>query len=315
MTMKNIYCLSYKASTNLGDEIQTLAALNVLKKLGIKCDGFVDRDNPQITDKVNLLVNGFIPQSSLESKISNDNINPIFNNFHLNYRCLDNTLSKSINQLKRFAPIGCRDRGTHDLLQKHDVDSFFNYCLTLTFERRKKEPNNGKIVVVDLDSFVPIPKNIKKKERMYVTHEAVNHYSHSTKMIMAQELLDLYRDQASLVITSKLHCALPCVAMGIPVILFGDHTEPRMKLAEEVIPIHPYVVLDDVYTAAKLLPYINKRKIKYFIKKLRWKIKWYFKYRKHLKNNIDWDPQPINIEDLKKQIIKNTGEQIKKLAT
>ncbi len=315
MTMKNIYCLSYKASTNLGDEIQILAALNVLKKLGIKCAGFVDRDNPQITDKVNLLVNGYIPQSSLESKISNDNINPIFNNFHLNYRCLDNTLSKSINQLKRFVPIGCRDRWTHDLLQKHDVDSFFNYCLTLTFERRKKEPKNGKIVVVDLDSFVPIPKNIKKKELMYVTHETVNHYSHSIKMIMAQELLDLYRDQASLVITSKLHCALPCVAMGIPVILFGDHTEPRMKLAEEVIPIHPYVVLDDVYTAGKLLPYINKWKIKYFKFKLRWKIKWYFKYRKHLKNNIDWDPQPINIEDLKKQIIKNTGEQIKKLAT
>ncbi|MBE8182439.1 MAG: hypothetical protein HAW61_02805 [Candidatus Portiera sp.] len=115
--MKNIYCLSYKASTNLGDEIQTLAALNVLKKLGTKCAGFVDRDNPQITDKVNLL------------------------------------------------------------------------------------------------------------------------------------------------------------------------------------------------------PYINKWKIKYFKFKLRWKIKWYFKYRKHLKNNIDWDPQPINIEDLKKQIIKNTGEQIKKLAT
>lgn len=310
---KNIYCLSYRDSTNLGDEVQTLAAINVLKKLGLKCEGFVDRDYPAVTKQVNLLVNGFIQQQNIAGKTQNDKINPIFNNFHLNH--IDQrTLAKSLEQLKKHSPIGCRDRWTYDLLKKHGVDAFFNHCLTLTFDRRKNEPENGKVFVVDLDSFVPIPKEIKRKGLHYVSQEAVNNYSHDTKMRMAQELLDRYRAEASLVITSKLHCALPCVAMGIPVILFGNHEEPRLKLAEEVIPVHPYVVLDDVYTNMKLLPYIKLFRIKYFVKRLLKKVKWHIKYRHHLKHKIDWNPQPIDIEELKETIINNTGKQLQTLA-
>lgn len=312
--VNNIHCLSYAASTNLGDEVQTLAALHILKKIGVKCCGFIDRDNPQSTEKINLFVNGFIPQTSIYKLSQNPSVKPIFNNFHIAQILDRRRLGDSFKKLKPFSPIGCRDRWTTDLLKTKGIDAFFNHCLTLTFDRRTKEPKNGKIFMVDLDGFIPLPKEIKKKQLIYITHESVNHYSHKTKMSMAQELLNLYRDEASLVITSKLHCALPCVAMGIPVILFGDHYDPRLKLAEEVIPIHPYVVLDDTYTRDKLLPYILKHQKKIFKNMLEKKIKWHIKYRKHLKHNIDWDPQPIDIEHLKKKIINNTREQIEKLA-
>src|SRR5690606_10070852 len=41
----------------------------------------------------------------------------------------------------------------------------------------------------------------------------------------AQKLLDVY-SQASLVITSRIHCALPCVALGTPVIFVDPYSVP-----------------------------------------------------------------------------------------
>lgn len=310
---KIIHSFKYSHSTNLGDEVQTLAALNLIKKLGLKFGGVVERDNPQSTSPINLLINGFIWPSALTSILNSPNVNPIFSNFHLADSCGAQDLMKNAAALNKLAPIGGRDRWTTQQLKKAKIDAFFNYCLTLTFARRKSEPIKGKIFVVGLDAFVPIPKELNRQGLHYITHESVNVYSHDTKMRMAQELLDLYKEKAKLVITSKLHCALPCVAMGIPVLLFGNHEAYRLKLAEEVIPIHPYVVLDDVYTALKILPYPNSYKIKYFVKKTAKKIRWHMKYQHHLKHKIDWDPQPPDIEELKEKIIKATGEQIQRL--
>ncbi|HEY0092602.1 MAG TPA: polysaccharide pyruvyl transferase family protein, partial [Flavobacterium sp.] len=42
-------------------------------------------------------------------------------------------------------------------------------------------------------------------------------YSHEEKFAMAEDLLNKYA-RAKLVITSRIHCALPCLAMGTPVI-------------------------------------------------------------------------------------------------
>ena len=39
-------------------------------------------------------------------------------------------------------------------------------------------------------------------------------------MARAEELLEIYRSRARLMITTLLHCALPAVAMGIPVVVF-----------------------------------------------------------------------------------------------
>jgi Polysaccharide pyruvyl transferase len=36
----------------------------------------------------------------------------------------------------------------------------------------------------------------------------------------AEQLLELYRSRAKLIVTTLLHCALPAIAMGIPVVVF-----------------------------------------------------------------------------------------------
>ena len=47
----------------------------------------------------------------------------------------------------------------------------------------------------------------------------------------AKELLDFYRDNAGLIITKRIHCAMPCAAMGIPVI-FSDKRDGRTEIVD-----------------------------------------------------------------------------------
>jgi hypothetical protein len=47
-------------------------------------------------------------------------------------------------------------------------------------------------------------------------------------MRIAGELLDFYRRRAARVVTTRIHCAMPCFAMGIPTVFVGardDRTE------------------------------------------------------------------------------------------
>jgi len=50
----------------------------------------------------------------------------------------------------------------------------------------------------------------------------------------AQKLINLYSNRGKMVITSRLHCALPCLSLGIPVIVFLKHrNDSRLALLKE----------------------------------------------------------------------------------
>ncbi|MGU9957180.1 MAG: polysaccharide pyruvyl transferase family protein [Arenicellales bacterium WSBS_2016_MAG_OTU3] len=128
---------------------------------------------------------------------------------------------------------------------------------------------DGKIFIVDLDGFLPLPESMRKSHEIeFLTHACGNIYSHDAKMLLAQELLDRYKNEAELVITSRLHCALPCIAMGIPVLLFADPNSERMKLATEIIPIHPYNIINNIYTIGISNSYPTLRILKKFVKQV-----------------------------------------------
>src|SRR5262249_33119050 len=69
--------------------------------------------------------------------------------------------------------------------------------------------------------------------------QRLNKLRHDSRAAMAQQLLKLY-SSAKLVITSRLHCALPCVAFGTPVILLrrGIESDPRFAGLRELVPYH-----------------------------------------------------------------------------
>jgi len=58
---------------------------------------------------------------------------------------------------------------------------------------------------------------------------------------LSQHLLDTYSRTASLVITSKIHCAMPCIAMGIPVVFIYDKNKKddyRVSVVKDLIGIN-----------------------------------------------------------------------------
>ena len=305
MKSKNIHLLGYGPSLNLGDEVQTLASQNVLSKLGHKFGGLVDRDEPRPKRGITLLVNGYILLDSVLKLAQYKNIKPIFSNLHIpdHFAKLS---SENVAKLAPHQPIGCRDESTEWKLSNSGLDAFFNYCPTLTFDRRKKTPRKFRVFLVDIDPVFKLPKEFDKHEKVYLSQFCLN-YKYKTKMAMAQDTLDMYREQAGLVITGRLHCALPCVAMGIPVIfLFGGKEPERIQLAKKVLPIYRYYS-SKRYKRLDLL-YIRWATVD-VMSGLLWKT-----INSRMMQEIDWQPKAPDIEDIKENIIKKIGEQIKQQA-
>ncbi len=182
----------------------------------------------------------------------NDSIWPVYIGFHAAPQAQDAIIS-----FLRFNPhyfdghqIGCRDRYTLDFCQKIGLDAYFSRCNTLTFPRREQTPENGKVFIVDvperLRKFIPssLRENAvivnQRDDRSLGTAlpDYVNKNEHN--MQKTGKLLARYRDEAALIITIAVHCASPCTAMGIPVVLInvgGDEATRRFDFISDILPI------------------------------------------------------------------------------
>lgn len=226
-SLSSFGCL--KVSTqNLGDHIQIMATKKLLKcHFGIEPSTYVDRDNeisnPPNSNQLPLIINGWF-KTNRKQWPPHSNIVPLFIGFHIRPTACPELLSaKAIKYYKKHQPIGCRDVFTKNELEKRGVLCYESNCLTITLPTRMPSSSQTKVFIVSRDKrlFHAIPENIKRE---WKDCESINHYTDTrdfeSNMISAKKLLDLYRNKAKLVITTFLHCALPCIAMGIPVIVF-----------------------------------------------------------------------------------------------
>ena len=62
----------------------------------------------------------------------------------------------------------------------------------------------------------------------------------------ARNLCNRYKKEAKLVITSRLHCAVPCMAMGIPVVLARDNISYTFSWVEKFLPIYGIEQYDSI---------------------------------------------------------------------
>lgn len=224
---------------NLGDYIQILACMKMLERMSLKPSVFIDRDTelanePRLeTDAGGLLLplNGWFklmasnndPQWPPHKKIV-----PIFFGFHMRPHVCPALLERpSLDYLKSHEPIGCRDPFTVDLLQDRGIRAYLTNCLSLTFPARSPAEEGDTVIVASADQEIlqVIPPHYRRD------HVYINHYrklgSFDSYMAEAGALLDFYKTRAKLVITTFLHCALPCIAMGIPVVVFyPNRTDP-----------------------------------------------------------------------------------------
>jgi hypothetical protein len=138
-----------------------------------------------------------------------------------------------------------REFGARDLTNTTFIPGgYLSRCYTLTLPRRESEPKESKVFLTnipeELENYIP-DELIENCVR--ITH----HYKGEDMSAGARELIAKYREEASLVITRKVHCASPCTAMGIPVVAIpeGKNGSIRMSFLEGIIDIRTEQDLQD----------------------------------------------------------------------
>ncbi|HTS07800.1 MAG TPA: polysaccharide pyruvyl transferase family protein [Candidatus Eisenbacteria bacterium] len=266
---------SYAYSTNVGDEIQTLAATQFLPRV----DALIERDRLhwyRNCSPIFVIFNGWFTRQPCWPPP--DSILPLFVAFHAaKPELLVN--KRDVDYFKRHEPIGCRSLATLEAFRRIGVDAYFSACLTLTLKPEPVE-RSDQIYAVDVDPALYerlIPDGVKKMTarlshefpppgaglptrakwnsartllrglyKWDVTRpilagagERLNRSRHLFRLSKAREILSRY-SSAKLVITSRLHCALPCLALGTPVLLLrpGVESDPRFAGLRELVRFH-----------------------------------------------------------------------------
>lgn len=167
-------------------------------------------------------------------------IHPLFLGYH-------NLRARDAQALPRDAVIGCRDEETLHVVRSQGRDAFVSGCMTLLFPPRECAPQDGKIWIVDVSAKArrAIPAAIRERAQT-LSHEVrfdLHNPDGTDAEIarledVARAYIERYRTEAKLVITSRLHCALVCIACGVPVVLLRESFDERYAFIDRLIPLY-----------------------------------------------------------------------------
>ena len=269
---------------NIGDYIQSLAALQYLPK---NCKPyFIDRDRILFYKgpKVKLIMNGWFLLRPGSLGISQQ-IEPIFVSYHL---FNDGPLPTAyLIGIKNFTPIGCRDMHTKDNLIKNGVNAYFSSCLTTTLDidySSKDKKRSNDIIFIDYkfgdypkaDEFLKSLKAYNFNNITHINHQFNLNLSHIDRFKLAKRLLDKY-SRAKLVVTTRIHGALPCLSFKTPVILINKE--------------YDYKRFDGIYNLLNTIGINSQNKFEIRVnisnKGLVYNSDIYVEYSKQLKNKLD----------------------------
>ena len=223
------YALLRYDTTNLGDEIQSIAARQFLPSI----DLLVDRDRPnhlppEAKDSYKIVFNGWHTHAP-ENWPPSPDLDPLLVSVHITAEMPSLNKSRlrpsetllqgrNLEYFKAHAPVGARDLWTKRLFEDHGVESYFSGCMTLTLGTGAERRRGNYVCAVDLAK--PVLQQLRRRARsslVPVSHEDAVTRSFDDRMRAAEKRLSLYA-HAKCVVTSKLHCALPCLALGTPVL-------------------------------------------------------------------------------------------------
>ena len=248
---------------NLGDHIQLMAANRLLGRLGILPDLILDRDAEiasapaleQIAGPVGILMNGWFKYNPAEWP-PHPRLDPVYLGFHIRSRESPTLLGPAaVEHYQRFGPIGCRDPYTASILKHRGVDAFVSHCLSLLYDRRLVNPET------QTETYVVSPdRRIYRHIVPEIGHATfISHLAGSCdfdqNLRLAESLIATYRNSAKLIVTTMLHCALPAIAMGIPVVVFHPlslspwaHTSDRERFSalEQLVPVFHASDMNDI---------------------------------------------------------------------
>ncbi|CTQ31281.1 polysaccharide pyruvyl transferase family protein [Jannaschia rubra] len=257
---------------NIGDDVQSVAVMQHLPAV----DLFIPRDHLDTYrgDRALLIMNGWF-QNEIRNWPPSDRIVPLFFGFHVQKRMRE-TVAQNVEYLRRHAPIGCRDKATMEFIRSLGVEAYFSYCATLTFDA-PEDRNADSIYLVEADRNRPVGK-IDNPEGLAirdVSHRLVA-VPNDLRIEYATEMVRTYGRTARYVVTSRIHCAMPCAAMGIPVVFTGPVGRRTSVIDEAGIPRLPSLTLRERISGPAKLPL----------------------------------PKPVDISDLKARIVKDLRGRI-----
>jgi hypothetical protein len=259
-------------SINIGDPIRDYALLLLYKKMDISPLILHTDDLHTYSDEsVILPINTFIcyPYGVPQLPISNKII-PVY--LHLAIHDMELFVPE---YFQAYQPIGCRDEHTYQILYSKGIQVYLSGCLSLTYPKTAKVPKHGKVFFVDVPNALLefIPDEIKERA-VFLSHQipiaadTQDELDYKVEAIRA-ERVKMYEEEASLVVSSKVHCISPCLAIGIPVIWVSNKKEPTIKANGTFL--HNLTHLYSVSEYSK----------------------------------INWYPAPVNIEPIKELILRN----------
>lgn len=272
---------------NIGDYMQSLAALQFIPKE--KEYEYVEKEaisEYESDEPSKVIMNAWYIWHPEKWPPKPNSIDPLLISMHITPLTAEKMLSNGGKEyLKKYGPVGCRDKLTENILKNNNIPSYFSGCLTLTLGYKyKRECVKEGVIFVDpfiaplryRDEKGPIyyPNNVilaflywirnprkilglSKKSYFnarlplqnvysaamfyhayskmfddkvlfnadYVTHmvSVTNGMSQEDLLKISEGLLSKY-SKAKYVVTSRIHCALPCIGIETPVI-FVDSSQ------------------------------------------------------------------------------------------
>ncbi|MBX3569742.1 MAG: hypothetical protein KF914_16890 [Rhizobiaceae bacterium] len=185
-----------------------------------------------------------------------DTIIPVF----VGFTASPAAVAASADYLRAFAPIGCRDAATAQLLRSRGIEAFITGCVTLAMQRRiAGEAAERRLFVVGGEAAGRLPPQVLAHipSDLLAPATFVHHrqpvFEHPLKPAtmrnmerLEQAIIDRYASEASLVLTPLHHVATPCMALGIPVVLCRERPDGRFSYLESMLPIHYPETLDAI---------------------------------------------------------------------
>ena len=214
--------IHYTKSGNIGDQVQNIAAAHFLPYIDI----LLPREEEiNVNENTTVIMNAFWNENSWLLG-SRSKLHPIQVSMHIAYT-LSKGFEKKIGRHKdSFLPygvVGARDTKTQWFLNKLGIPAKMTGCLTLFFQNpfaNMPRLNSTYLVDVDPKTLKLFPSNVlhsAKKIAHWIPPDKLNEIS---RYLYAYQLIEKYA-RAKLVITTRIHCALPCVALGTPVIFLN----------------------------------------------------------------------------------------------
>ena len=203
--------LKYDHDPNLGNDIQTFAAEQLLPPVDLRLD-YDEFCNAAAWGELSLVANGYFGAHRTRCWPLAANVKALFVGFHASDGA---TLRGAADRTTH--PIGCRDSYTLGLGHSLGLRVYPSACLTLCLDRTEQN-RSDEILFVDVpqQALPQIPLSIIRQASELTHHTLENTFDRRREIVA--EILSSY-SRARLVVTSRLHALLPCAAFGTPVVL------------------------------------------------------------------------------------------------